>query len=56
VEALVVFDLGGTANGEKKLADLGFVGVTVWHNVLILAGFVLVLRALTFVAHRRIRY
>jgi hypothetical protein len=56
VEALIVIELGGTANGEKMLVDLGFVGVTVWHNVLILAGFVLVLRALTFVAHRRIRY
>ena len=55
-EALLLFPLDGTANDEKTLVDLGFVDVAVWPNVLILAGFVLVLRALTFVARRRIRY
>jgi hypothetical protein len=55
-EALCVNEFGGTADGEQTLVDLGFVGVAVWHNVLILAGFVLVLRTLAFVALWRTRY
>ena len=55
-EALCVNEFGSTADGEKTLADLGFTGVSIWHNVIILAGFVLVLRAFAFVALWRTRY
>ena len=40
----------------RPFQDEAIAPILAGHNVLILAGFVLVLRALTFVAHRRIRY